>query len=55
LTTLGDNSRSIIDNSRSKIDNYKSIIDSSRVMLLIMASSTIVIYGDHIFTVQATG
>jgi hypothetical protein len=41
--------------SRSIIDNSKSIIESSRVMLQLLVSFTIVTYDYHIFVAQATG
>ncbi len=47
-------SSSVIDHSRSVFDYSRSVIDDSRVMPQLVSSFTIVIYGRHIFIVQAT-
>ncbi len=40
--------RSVIDDPSSVIDDSSSVIDDSRVMLLLVASFTIIIYDCHI-------
>jgi hypothetical protein len=45
----------LFDHNWKLIDDSRSVFDDTRVMLLLVASFTIVIYGHHIFIAQGTG